>query len=69
MKRNTKEYGQALLTSLYLINNSTFQPWFIKKENQVYVNTWHGTPLKKMGFDIEDNPKGSQNVFTELFDG
>lgn len=62
VKRNTKEYGQALLTSEYLINNSTFQPWFIKKENQVYVNTWHGTPLKKMGFDIEDNPKGSQNV-------
>ena len=29
------------------------EPFFRKREGQVYVQTWHGTPLKKIGFDIE----------------
>ncbi|MCW3745257.1 CDP-glycerol glycerophosphotransferase family protein [Enterococcus gallinarum] len=32
------------------------------------MNTWHGTPLKKMGYDIENaNPAGSQNVVRNFF--
>ncbi len=62
VKRNSKEYLKWLATSKYLINNSTFQPFFIPKKEQVYINTWHGTPLKRMGFDIPGNPAHSQNV-------
>ncbi|NHC42576.1 GW domain-containing glycosaminoglycan-binding protein [Bacillus sp. MM2020_1] len=62
VKRNSKEYLKCLATSKYLINNSTFQPFFIPKAEQVYINTWHGTPLKSMGFDIPGNPAHSQNV-------
>ncbi|MDF0058547.1 glycosyltransferase, partial [Staphylococcus pseudintermedius] len=29
---------------------------------QIYINTWHGTPLKHMGFDVKNNLKGSQNT-------
>ncbi|TDK62187.1 GW domain-containing glycosaminoglycan-binding protein [Bacillus salipaludis] len=62
VKRNSKEYLKYLATSKYLINNSTFQSFFIPKSEQVYINTWHGTPLKSMGFDIPGNPAHSQNV-------
>ncbi|WP_236719630.1 CDP-glycerol glycerophosphotransferase family protein [Neobacillus mesonae] len=62
VKRNSKEYLKKLATSKYLINNSTFQPFFTPKKDQVYINTWHGTPLKSMGFDIPGNPSNSQNV-------
>ncbi|WP_066065382.1 CDP-glycerol glycerophosphotransferase family protein [Neobacillus soli] len=62
VKRNSKEYLKCLATSKYLINNSTFQSFFIPKGDQVYINTWHGTPLKSMGFDIPGNPSVSQNV-------
>ncbi|ABV63887.1 MULTISPECIES: CDP-glycerol glycerophosphotransferase family protein [Bacillus] len=62
VKRNSKDYLKYLATAKYLINNSTFQPFFICKEEQVYINTWHGTPLKYMGFDIPGNPAHSQNV-------
>src|SRR5699024_87330 len=55
--RNTKEYAVHLLTAKYLITNSTFPTFFLKKSEQVYINTWHGTPLKHMGFDIPENPK------------
>ncbi|MFP5112586.1 CDP-glycerol glycerophosphotransferase family protein [Bacillaceae bacterium C204] len=62
VKRNSKAYLKALATSKYLINNSTFQSFFIRKSEQVYINTWHGTPLKSMGYDIPGNPSVSQNV-------
>lgn len=62
VKRNSKEYLRYLASCKYLINNSTFQPYFTPKKDQIYINTWHGTPLKKMGFDIPGNPAQSQNV-------
>ncbi|MEC1862310.1 CDP-glycerol glycerophosphotransferase family protein [Bacillus licheniformis] len=62
VKRNSDKYLQYLATAKYLINNSTLQSFFICKEEQVYINTWHGTPLKSMGFDIPGNPAHSQNV-------
>lgn len=60
--RNSKKYVDWLLSAEYLINNATFQSFFSKKEGQVYINTWHGTPLKHMGFDIPGDPSHSQNV-------
>lgn len=53
---HTKKYCKILAEAKYLINNSTFPTYFIKKEGQVYLNTWHGTPLKAMGRDIIDSP-------------
>ncbi|MGX9823725.1 CDP-glycerol glycerophosphotransferase family protein [Lactococcus lactis] len=66
VERNSKEYVDYMLTAKYLITNSTFQSWFSKKEEQVYINTWHGTPLKSMGFDIENQLGNTQNVLRNL---
>jgi CDP-glycerol glycerophosphotransferase (TagB/SpsB family)/glycosyltransferase involved in cell wall biosynthesis len=55
-------YYRALATSKYLFNNATFPPQFAKRPGQVYVNTWHGTPLKKMGYDIEGGGPDTRNV-------
>lgn len=46
---DTPEYAEVLATSAYLVNNSSFPQWFIKRDNQVYVQTWHGVPLKTLG--------------------
>ena len=62
VKRNSDDYLRLLASVQYLITNSTFQSFYTKKEGQIYINTWHGTPLKTMGFDIPDNPFASQNV-------
>jgi CDP-glycerol glycerophosphotransferase len=55
-------YYRALATSGYLINNATFPPDFGKRFGQVYLNTWHGTPLKRMGYDIGDPATRVGNV-------
>ena len=50
--RGTQEYYEALARSRYLISNDDMQAPFRKRDGQVYLQTWHGTPLKKIGFDI-----------------
>lgn len=60
--RNTIEYVDAMLEAKYLISNSTFESFFVKRPEQIYINTWHGTPLKKMGFDIPGDISHSKNV-------
>lgn len=52
----TQEYFVYLSKAKYLINNSTWQYYFAKKPGQVIVNTWHGIPLKSLGYD---EPNGS----------
>lgn len=49
---HSKEYLKALAQCKYLINNVTFPPYFQKRKGQVYINTWHGTPLKTLGKDM-----------------
>ncbi|ERS93446.1 glycosyltransferase [Staphylococcus simulans] len=60
--KESDDYLSVLTTAKYIINNSTFPAYFTKKPEQVYVNTWHGTPIKAMGLDVEDNLVGSQNI-------
>jgi CDP-glycerol glycerophosphotransferase len=50
---NSDEYLRYLASCKYLINNTSFPPYYIKKDGQIYVNTWHGTPLKTLGKHME----------------
>jgi CDP-glycerol glycerophosphotransferase len=54
--RGTEEYYEALARSKYLVSNDDMQAPFRKRNGQVYLQTWHGTPLKRIGFDIS-NPQ------------
>jgi CDP-glycerol glycerophosphotransferase (TagB/SpsB family)/glycosyltransferase involved in cell wall biosynthesis len=55
-------YYRALATSQYLVNNATFPAEFGKRAGQIYLNTWHGTPLKQMGFDMPGGALDSANT-------
>jgi CDP-glycerol glycerophosphotransferase len=48
----TEDYYDAVARSRYLITNDDMQDWYAKRDGQVYVQTWHGTPLKRIGFDV-----------------
>ncbi|WP_374194793.1 CDP-glycerol glycerophosphotransferase family protein [Streptomyces sp. VRA16 Mangrove soil] len=47
------EWYEAMATSAYIVANNHMPDWFEKRDGQVVVQTWHGTPLKKIGHDIE----------------
>nr|WP_245415782.1 CDP-glycerol glycerophosphotransferase family protein [Alteribacter populi] len=38
----------------YWVSNSRLPLWVPKPYKTVYLQTWHGTPLKKLGVDIEE---------------
>jgi CDP-glycerol glycerophosphotransferase len=49
----TEEYFEALARSKYVVSNDDMPAYFRKRAGQVYLQTWHGTPLKRIGFDVE----------------
>ena len=46
---DTVEYYKVLATAKYLICEDSFIYLFTKRPGQVYLNTWHGTPLMTLG--------------------
>jgi len=38
----------------YWVSNSRLPLWIPKPKNTTYLQTWHGTPLKKLGIDIDE---------------
>lgn len=40
----------------YIFTDSGIRNRYVKKEGQIFVNTWHGTPLKLMGMDNPSEP-------------
>ncbi|MFN2563344.1 MAG: CDP-glycerol glycerophosphotransferase family protein [Jatrophihabitans sp.] len=58
----SNDYYKALASAKYLINNATFPSQFGKRTGQIYVNTWHGTPLKAMGYDVPGGAVDTRNI-------
>ena len=53
VKRGTKEYYKTYAKAKYWIVNSLVHESIVPKKKQVFVQCWHGTPLKKLRCDIE----------------
>ncbi|EPH39306.1 putative CDP-glycerol:poly(glycerophosphate) glycerophosphotransferase [Streptomyces aurantiacus JA 4570] len=65
----SRRYWQAMARATYLINNSSFPGGFTKRPGQVYLQTHHGTPLKKMGLDQRRYPAGTHGIsFQKVLD-
>ena len=60
--RDSKSYLKYLATAKYLMTDNTFPPYFNKREGQVYLNTWHGTPLKTLGKSNKSSLASLANV-------
>lgn len=67
VERNSSDYLKWLAKAEYIINNATLQSFVSIKGDQTYINTWHGTPLKTMGYDMPGNPSNPKNVVRNFF--
>jgi CDP-glycerol glycerophosphotransferase len=47
---------RALGRARYVVSNNPMPRYFRKRRGTTYVQTWHGAPLKLVGFDVEGNP-------------
>ncbi|MBA2895867.1 CDP-glycerol glycerophosphotransferase family protein [Nonomuraea soli] len=51
VRAGSREHHAALARSRHIITNSFLPTWFRAREDQVVVQTWHGTPAKHIGND------------------
>lgn len=63
---HSAEYLKHLATAQYLINNTSFPPYFQRREGQLYLNTWHGTPWKTLGRDMRGSAGQHKNIQRNL---
>ena len=54
VKRFGIRYMYYLAVSKYMVYNVRQPGWFVKREGNVFLETWHGTPLKRLVFDQEE---------------
>lgn len=54
LKRYSKEAYDAYAKAGFWVTNARLPLHIEKKENQIYIQTWHGTPLKRLGNDMDN---------------
>lgn len=59
VKRFTLRYFYYMATAKYFVFNVRQPKYIIKRKGTVFLETWHGTPLKRLAFDMEDNASAS----------
>jgi len=56
----TFRYYVEMLTAKYILSNQRLTRWVLRKrKGQVYLQTWHGTALKRIGKDIQTKKRRS----------
>ncbi|MCF6514827.1 CDP-glycerol glycerophosphotransferase family protein [Lactobacillus sp. S2-2] len=67
--RNTSKWVKVIEKSQFWISNARFPAWVKKPSYVTYIQTWHGTPLKKLGLDIDNvsMPGTSTNKYHNNF--
>lgn len=75
-KRRIKPKSKAFYKMLYSSKIVIFESWipkpFVKPENSIWINLWHGTPLKKMLYDSNEeeillsNPSHKNDKFKAI---
>lgn len=65
VKYHSMEYKEVYAKAKYWFTPSRLPDYIVPKENQVYVQFWHGTPLKRLGFDILVKGKNAMHTVKE----
>lgn len=65
---NSKEYYEYYAKAKYFISNSRIPGVIKKREGQVYIQCWHGTPLKILGYDIQVEGSNAMNSLKDIKD-
>lgn len=62
----SKDFMKYMAKAKWWITNSRLPEYLIKKKSQKYIQCWHGTPLKRLGFDIEVEGGNALNTLKEI---
>lgn len=66
VQRGSEAYFRALASAKVLVLNTRLPEYVTPKPEQVFVQCWHGTPLKRLGYDVEIETANALNTTSEL---
>jgi CDP-glycerol glycerophosphotransferase len=66
IKYGSNDYYRYYSKAKYWITNSRLPEQIRKKPEQIYLQCWHGTPLKRLGHDIIAETKNALNTKKEM---
>ncbi|MFF0577366.1 CDP-glycerol glycerophosphotransferase family protein [Streptosporangium saharense] len=52
VRAGSREHYAVLARSRHVVTNGFLPPWFRARDDQMVVQTWHGSPLKRLGNDL-----------------
>lgn len=61
VKKGSRDYFRYYAAARFWINNVSIPDFLTPGRHQVYIETWHGTPLKRLGCDIETDSDPRQS--------
>jgi CDP-glycerol glycerophosphotransferase len=67
VRRYSLSYFYYLARSKYYIFNGRQPMWARKQDGNVFLQTWHGTPLKRLAFDMEDISSATASYKKQVF--
>ena len=62
----SRAYYRALGRARWVVSNDSMPKHYAKRAGSTYGQTWHGTPLKRIGFDIENLQMANKNYLTQF---
>ncbi len=61
VKKGSSDYFRYYAAARFWVNNVSVPDFLIPGRHQIYIETWHGTPLKRLGCDIETDSDPRQS--------
>lgn len=67
VKRFGLKHLYFMARAKFHVNNMRQPKWFVKRPGQVFLATWHGTPLKKLVFDMNEVHSANPNYKKDFY--
>jgi CDP-glycerol glycerophosphotransferase len=64
--RLSRDYYSALARARWVVANDSMPTFYSKRAGTTYLQTWHGTPLKRIGFDMDTIHFANKNYLEEF---
>lgn len=70
LKNTAKNREEWLCKAKYWVSNYRFAEYIWPRKDQVYIQCWHGTPLKRLGYDLttSENAVDSMKDIRRIYD-
>jgi CDP-glycerol glycerophosphotransferase len=62
----SRDYYRHLARARWVISNDSMPTHYVKRAGSRYAQTWHGTPLKRIGFDIDTIQMSNKNYLKQF---